>query len=452
MARLNTRQSLAPLTHEGARAKLLTPTQQLRRSVCSALLWEDECYEDGVEISDRVIDVANRVSVQELSELVGELRTKQKLRHMPLLMAAVLATRSEGRHLIQSTLDVCIQRADELTEFLAVYAKINEVSIAQLKPVLSAQVKKGLGKALRKFDAYQLAKYNRKGGVTLKDVIRLCHPKPSTEEQSALWKRVLDDSLDSPDTWEVALSGGKDKNETFTRLLRQGKLGYLALLRNLRNMMEVGVDVDLVRTAIQARKGARVVLPFRYVAAARACPQLEEYIEEALLTAIAELDPLPKKTIVLVDVSGSMVCKLSKRSDMTRLDAAATLASVIKGERRVFSFSNELAEIPPRLGMSGVDAIVNSQPHGGTYLGRAVQYCNSLEHDRLVVLTDEQSHDRVPDPVAKYAYMINVASYRNGVGYGRWTHLDGFSENVLRFIHEWEALEQDIEHTNAGNE
>jgi hypothetical protein len=55
------------------------------------------------------------------------------------------------------------------------------------------------------------------------------------------------------------------------------------------------------------------------------------------------------------------------------------------------------------------------------------------------VITDEQSHDAVPDPVAPLAYMINVASYRNGVGYGRWVHIDGFSEQVLRFIAEYEA-------------
>ena len=62
----------------------------------------------------------------------------------------------------------------------------------------------------------------------------------------------------------------------------------------------------------------------------------------------------------------------------------------------------------------------------------------TLAHDRLIVVTDEQSHDRVPQPVAKRSYMINVGSYRNGVGYGPWTHIDGFSEAVIRFIAEVE--------------
>jgi len=145
---------------------------------------------------------------------------------------------------------------------------------------------------------------------------------------------------------------------------------------------------------------------------------------------------------VLVDVSGSMDARLSAKSDLTRLDAAATLASVIPGDVRVFTFSNEVVEVPARRGMAGVDAVVRSQPHGGTLLGQAVAHVNRLKHDRLIVITDEQSHDRVPDPTAAKAYMVNVASDRNGVGYGKWTHIDGFSEAVLTYIREAEGLSE----------
>ena len=105
----------------------------------------------------------------------------------------------------------------------------------------------------------------------------------------------------------------------------------------------------------------------------------------------------------------------------------------------ITGFSDKIIEVPPRRGMAGVDAIAKSQSHSGTYLGAALKVVNEqVPHDRLIVITDEQSHDRVPDPVAKRAYMINVASARNGVGYGRWLHLDGFSERVLGFINEHE--------------
>jgi 60 kDa SS-A/Ro ribonucleoprotein len=86
------------------------------------------------------------------------------------------------------------------------------------------------------------------------------------------------------------------------------------------------------------------------------------------------------------------------------------------------------------------DAIIRSQVHSGTWLGKAVAEINAKKFDRLIVITDEQSHDPVPAPKAK-GYLINPASNKNGVGYGPWTHIDGFSENVLRFIYETERAE-----------
>jgi hypothetical protein len=132
--------------------------------------------------------------------------------------------------------------------------------------------------------------------------------------------------------------------------------------------------------------------------------------------------------------------KLSAKSDLRRIDAAAALASLINGDVRMFTFSHQVVEVPPRRGMAGVDAIIRSQPHGGTALAGAVQAINAqVRCDRLIVITDEQATDgRVPEPIAANAYMVNVASYKHGVGYGRWKHIDGFSESILRWIHEVE--------------
>jgi hypothetical protein len=301
-------------------------------------------------------------------------------------------------------------------------------------------MKLGLARAVAKFDAYQLAKYDRDGPVKLRDVLFLIHAKPRDEAQAQLWKGVADRTLASPDTWEVALSGGADKRETFERLLAERKLGYLALLRNLRNMDQAGVDEAVVTEAILARRGAQRVLPFRYVAAARAAPRFERWLDEALMESVLEGPVFAGRTIVLVDVSGSMDWKLSAKSDLTRMDAAATLASVIPGDLRVFTFSDGVVEVPARRGMAGVDAVVRSQAHGGTRLGHAVAHVNRLPHDRLIVITDEQSHDTVPAPKAAKAYMVNVASARNGVGHGEWTRIDGFSEAVLTYIRESEGL------------
>lgn len=419
-------------THEGAPAKAIDDVAQLRRSVMSCLLWEKEFYEDGIDIATRITETAAKVSPTVLSHLAIEARRDYHLRHVPLLLCSVLAKTGSGTNLPSETIYKVVERADELAELTAIYWRDG-------KRPLSAQMKKGLARAFTKFDAYQLAKYDRANAVRLRDVMFMVHPKPEGELQHVLFKQLADQILASPDTWEVGLSTGGDKKETFTRLLTENKLGYLALLRNLRNMVDANVDLSLIEDTIIARGGAHNVLPFRYVAAARAVLQLEPVINIALLAAIGEMKPLTGKTIVLVDVSGSMDCQMSNRSQLSRMDAAATLASIIPGDLRVFTFSHNVVEVPPRLGMAGIDAVINSQLHGGTYLGAAVKHVNTLPHDRLIVITDEQSHDPVGNPVAKYAYMINVASNKNGIGYRRWTHIDGFSEQVLRFIAELEA-------------
>ncbi len=437
MARLNVSPKVTATTHEGAPAfGHLKPIEQLRRSVLSCLLWESEFYEDGKSIADRITETALLVKPKELASLAIEARKVFNLRHVPLLLLDVLS--KTGPDLMADTTARVISRADEMGELLSVYWRNGRKSAPR-------QMRKGIAQAFTKFDEYQLAKYDRDGAVKLRDVLRIARPKPANDDQSALWKRVKDRSLKTPDTWEVALSGGADKKEAFERLLREGGLGYLALLRNLRNMAQAGVDTELVRNAIVARQGgAQRVFPFRYVAAARAAPQFEPYLDQALCEAISEMPIYLGKTAVLIDVSGSMDWKLSEKSDMKRIDAAAALGAIIPGDIRLFTFSNSIAEVPPRRGMAGVDAIVKSQPHGGTNLGQAVSWINAnVKADRLIVITDEQSHDAVPNAFAK-GYMINVASAKNGVGYGAWTHIDGFSEGVLRFIREVEGEGQGV--------
>jgi hypothetical protein len=88
--------------------------------------------------------------------------------------------------------------------------------------------------------------------------------------------------------------------------------------------------------------------------------------------------------------------------------------------------------VPPRRGFALRDKIVGSQPHGGTYLGTAISEIDR-KGDRLIVFTDEQSHDAVPDPKAR-GTMVNVASYQHGVGYDGWTRVHGFSEAVIAWI------------------
>ena len=235
MAKLNKPQKSTHRTHEGAPARIVNAEAQLRRSVMACLLWEKQFYEDGIDIAQRITDLVPQVDPSTVSALAGEARKEMNLRHVPLLITREMARHPEYKKYVADTLDYVIQRADELAEFLAIYWKDG-------KEPLSAQVKKGLAKAFPKFDAYQLAKYDRAGTVRLRDVLFLSHAKPKDKEQEKIWKKLIDGTLEAPDTWEVGLSSGADKKETWTRLLSEKKMGAMAVLRNLRNFERDGVD------------------------------------------------------------------------------------------------------------------------------------------------------------------------------------------------------------------
>jgi len=432
----NVKPKAGPVTHEGGAAIPSNPKRELRRAILACLLWEDQFYESGQSIADRIATLVRSVPAKDVADLAIEARSKFHLRHAPLLLVRELARNHKGDSLVGRTLSAVIQRADELAEFLAIYWR-------EKRQPLSKQVKLGLAHAFGKFSAFQLARYKGDDkAIKLRDVLFLTHAKPRDEAQAAVWKQLVDGTLPTPDTWETNLSAGADKKETFERLIREGKLGYMALLRNLRKMTEVGVDDALIRGALSAGAATSKALPFRFIAAARAAPRFEVQLDAAMSQASEGQAKLAGRTVILVDVSGSMDAPLSAKSDLRRLDAAcglAILARELCEDCRVFAFSQAIAEIPPRHGMGLADAIQKSMPHGGTMLGAAVDHINQrVPYDRLIVITDEQAHDTVQGPKAQ-GYMVNVASAKNGVGYGQWTRLDGFSEAILTYIQELEA-------------
>jgi hypothetical protein len=433
MVRLN--KIVRAFTREGARAVRFTPEMELKRALMNCLLWEDQFYEDGVSISDRIKALVPKVAPARVAQLAIEAREVMKLRHAPLLVIREMARSEKHRGLVADTLAQVIQRPDEMTELLAIYwaDALGPQQQRKRQPV-SAQVKKGLARALTKFDAYQLAKYDRDGAVRIRDVLFLVHAKPKDAAQEKVWKQLVDGELASPDTWEVSLSAGKSKRETFERLIAEHKLGGLALLRNLRLMQNAEVARETIAGAIEAMRTDRI-LPYRFITAARYAPDFEPELEAAMLKSVKDHVRLPGRTRLLIDVSGSMFTPLSAQSEMTRAEAAcglAILAREICDEVEIFTFSDKVVKVPPRRGFALRDAIINSQPHSGTWLGKAVTEIDR-KGDRLIVFTDEQSHDPVPEPKAR-GTMVNVASYQHGVGHGAWTRVNGFSEAVVAWI------------------
>ena len=404
------------------------------RTTMACLLWEDSFYESGVAIADRIATLCEKVEPDKIMEIADKCKNQMHLRHTPLYLA-ILAIKNGGG--TQEQINAVISRADGLGELLALYWKVN----GKDKPIAN-RLKKALAKAFNKFDTYQLSKYANRGDIKLRDVMFLVHPKP-IETMVDVYKKLASNTLEAPLTWEVELSAGKDKATTFLNLMKENKLGGLAFIRNLRNMIQAGIDKKTISTYSQ-KVNVDKILPYQFIAAANANPSLEDVIEPLMLKALNGMPKLPGKTVLLIDISGSMFgTKISQKSELDRFDAAAGLAILgreLCEESVVYSFSNNPVLVPNRRGFALKDAIKNSQSHGGTSIGASIREALAKEKnaDRLIVFSDEQSNDKVDDPKIK-SYMLNVASYQNGVGYnGSWTNITGFSENTFRYIQDLE--------------
>lgn len=476
MARSNVKVPVAPvLTHEGARAARISPLLTLRRMCLAALLFEDQHYQTGEDHANEVATVVKTLvdmgKSADVAALAIECREQMYLRHMPLYLLALLTQYPKCGPLVADALPRVALRADEPGEFMAIYAKLfpkaqratvnyqTGLVTGSLNGIkLSAGAKRGLAKSMRAFSAYDLAKYNRDGAVKLADVLRLVHPTPKDADQAAVWRALVAGTLESPDTWEVALSAGGDKKATFERLLREKKLGGLAFLRNLRNMQQAGVERQLIVDRFGAENGFKYVLPFRFIAAAKHAPDFEPEIEQAMIRTAGTLPKLTGHTVLVVDVSGSMGTTLSAKSELSRLDAAAALSILAREQceqvtivvtagddgRRVHA----TMKVPPRRGMALRDAIVNDSRAkvggGGIFLVQCMDWVekNVTEScDRVIVFTDEADCDLKLNPanakrLGKTNYLLNIGAYQTGIAYKPWVHVDGFSEHVLDFIRE----------------
>ncbi len=420
-------------THEGGRADAhQSPLLELERAVSTCLLWENTFYEKGNNIAARIAELCIQVKPYEVAALAVKARTDLKLRHVPLFLCLQLLRLKAGK-IAGDTIAAVVKRPDEMGELIALYRKEKRVPLA-------AQLKKALAKVFPTFSAYQLAKWNGDAAVKLRDVMFMVHPKPKDVEQAAIWKQLVDGTLASPDTWEVALSSGKNKKATWERLLSEKKLGYMALLMNLRNMSEAGVDSSLVESALLVGAANSKALPFRFISAYKHAPQYAQALSDAMELAVS--GELPGSTALLLDVSGSMDAAISNKGELKRYETAAALAVLVRGlskSCRIFAYATNMGELANIKGLGLIDAV----KHGMQTLGGSTNTAAALTHleklcpsvDRVILLTDEQASDGIHRLWTKRGYIINVAPYAPGLETnGQWVRINGWSERIIDWI------------------
>lgn len=452
----------------------------LRRSVMACLLWEDNAYENGKSIANNIRELIPQVEPEKAYKIAIEARMRQKLRHTPLFIAREMARIDTHKGYVGDLLPQIIRRADELAEFLAIYWSDDP------NQPISSQVKKGLARAFRRFDEYQLAKWNQNRDIKLRDVAFLVHPSPRdvqgpsktikpvvkknykrgtvTRHPESVLTKLTEGTLATPDTWEVAISACRtdaEKRDQWSRLISDKRLGALAFMRNLRNMEKVGVQSSIIRSGFETIHPGWL-LPINYMAAARHAPNWTREIEDLMLRSYSQMDKLPGYTIFVNDVSGSMDAMLSAKSSFSRKDASiamAIMASEMCEHVAIYATAGNdwqrkhaTARVKPVRGFALADEIrrVNRQVGGGGIFTRqCLEYIKSQETekpDRIIVFSDSQDCDfgnsKKPQPFGHNNYIVDISAHRNGINYdGIWTaEISGWSQHFLNYIMAYEGL------------
>lgn len=445
----------------GALAAKQSNTALLRRAVLANLLWEDVAYMDGMKVAEEIQRLIPLCPAIDVYNIALEARTMQKLRHTPLFLAVEMCKYPEHKMFVQDLLPQIITRADMLTDFLAIYWKDGKKPIAN-------QAKKGLAKAFHNFNEYKFAKYDRDAAIKLRDVMFLCRPKPENQYEQDLFKKVADRTLATPETWEVLLSTGKDKKESWTKLITEGKIGGLAMLRNIANMRRANVDKKVINEGLEKLKSS-MLMPLDFLKAFRMNPEFGRQIEDAMINSYSNLPKLKGKTLFIVDVSGSMGARMSEKSDFTRYDAACAMAMLAANQCEDYEIvctagddsahTGAHEHIPyPQKGFGIFEQIRGANRnigYGGIFTRQCLEWCSdkfkSQKFDRIIVFSDSQDCDlperRTPKPFGTYNYICDVSAHTKGVNYrGTWdAEISGFSEHFITFIAAMEGIQNTFE-------
>jgi TROVE domain len=460
-------------THEGGTGHLRDARSELFLLAVANFVTQQTFYESGDERDARFRSLLWQLAVEDpqwTADFLRWLRSDAQMRTASLVgatefTAARLAGGVPGmsRQVIASVL----QRPDEPGELLAYWTHLYGRAVP--KPV-----KRGIADAVgRLYTERALLKYDTDGkGYRFADVLELVHPAPAHDWQGDLFRHAIDRRHKRENEVPASLRTVRAREELFAlpvgerravladprcaeRLAECGmtwealagwlqgpmdaaaweavipSMGYMALLRNLRNFDQAGVG-DHVASRVAARLAdpeqvARSrQFPFRFLAAYQHAPSLRwAYpLECALGHSLANVPALTGRTLVLVDRSGSMWARLSDRSELNRADAAAIFGTALAMRAEsadLVQFGTGSAPVRYRAGESVLKVLERFGDMGGTNTTEAVRR-HYRDHDRVLIVTDEQAAasrhgdptEQIPSHVPVHTW--NLAGYRAGHG------------------------------------
>lgn len=479
MAKFNGTNTIKTVNKDGHVAYKMSDKAKLVSQVLTTFFNEKKFYGDN---SKEIIDLATKLANKEpkfVSNLAVYARKVYHLRSVAHVLTCIVAHEQNSKKFISQTVNGVVERADDLTEIIACYLNMyatqdeNGLHIKNLPN----SFKKAMSKAMNKFNEFDFAKYKKDdASVKMKDVVKMVHPTPKTDSQGKVFKKILNDALETPITWETELSEKGNTKEVWEGLIEENRVGYMALLRNLRNILNVQPDnlsKVLEKLGSEKEVSKSKQLPFRFYNAYReiesnkyASSKVLDTLEDAMEYAVKNMSKLNGDTAIFIDSSGSMDYKISDKSSTNCYDIAkllGVLAARICDNATVFTFhsggyswySNTSSNSTEKVNISSRDGILSQvdkkfrRASGGTSMEDPFEYIkkNRMLFDRIIVLSDNEVNgsSRIIQSYAdEYRRAFNPDLWVHAIdlqGYGtqqfngdKTNIISGWSEKVLEFI------------------
>lgn len=310
----------------GHAAYVMDDKSKLMSMVLTSMLGEPKYYGDN---TNELVKLATELAKKDpkfVSNLAIYARREFNLRSVSHALTAVIAW--EAHEYIRSTIRGVVVRADDILEIIAAFKSMYGRKFTN-------GMKKEFAEAMKGFDEYSFAKYNRSGkAFKFRDILRIAHPKPESEQQDNLFGKIINDTLETPYTWETELSAKGNTKEVWDELIASGRLGYMAMLRNLNNILKSDADIGPVLKTLgdpeRIRKSKQ--LPFRFYSAYKTVSneglmtnKLKTVLSKAVALAADNMETIPGRTMIAVDTSGSMSCCVSAKSTVSCYDIAVLI-------------------------------------------------------------------------------------------------------------------------------
>lgn len=451
-------------------------------SMLNTLKLENQFYRSDKAQMKEIQDLVEKIAVSDpyfvAQAIVWSRCLGEGMRSVNHVAAAVLAPFISGKEWTKRFYSLfskktksggCIYRPDDMLEIKAVYETLGNT-------VLSNGMKKGFANAIEHLDNYQLAKYKK----AIIDLSNLCHPSPARSEatfkdENGKIVKTLDAIMKGQsviaDTWEAnqseagqivaeAVRQGKiskekaeevlkeAKNDNWESMLNDGKLGILAALRNLRNMLAGGRQevVDKVCKLVSDEKllKAGKIMPYQVDLAYEAIRsgdikldgaqsrQMMKALEDGIERSTSNLkELLTGRNLVIMDCSGSMGTPIrtngqyNYNSSSCSAKASLIAAMIMKSTNAdliEFGSSAKYVNYSPNSSVFDLAKRIQNENMGGTNLASAFELAarNNKKYDRIFILSDNECNSGYQREAYKnyvrtvanpYIYSIDLAAY-----------------------------------------